>query len=227
MTGRTGGGCRALTTPQAWAQETGRFRAGDPPDPPRWKATLRCALNKSREFRLLLDGPRGSPAQPFRVYELCEEPPGGAGTGGLWGGFGYPPKSQHPTRTRRPTSVPHPKAPAPHEVPAPQQPPHPTRTQRPQRLGPPQGTRLLRSLSVPRVPRPLNIHPGTPQLPWHFPAPLSLADGGEEDDYGCSGEEDVSQVSGGLRVGGSPNRGHLRGPRGDPVTPTLPCSSRR
>ncbi|NXA15199.1 IRF5 factor, partial [Sapayoa aenigma] len=62
---------------KAWAQETGRFRAGDPPDPPRWKATLRCALNKSREFRLLLDGPRGSPAQPFRVYELCEGPPGG------------------------------------------------------------------------------------------------------------------------------------------------------
>ncbi|XP_038010573.1 interferon regulatory factor 5 isoform X2 [Motacilla alba alba] len=66
---------------KAWAQETGRFRAGDPPDPPRWKATLRCALNKSREFRLLLDGPRASPAQPFRVYELCEEPPGGADGG--------------------------------------------------------------------------------------------------------------------------------------------------
>ncbi|XP_068889488.1 interferon regulatory factor 5 isoform X3 [Aphelocoma coerulescens] len=66
---------------KAWAQETGRFRAGDPPDPPRWKATLRCALNKSREFRLLLDGPRGSPAQPFRVYELCEEPRGGAEVG--------------------------------------------------------------------------------------------------------------------------------------------------
>ncbi|XP_056338052.1 interferon regulatory factor 5 [Oenanthe melanoleuca] len=66
---------------KAWAQETGRFRAGDPPDPPRWKATLRCALNKSREFRLLLDGPRGSPAQPFRIYELCEEPPGAADGG--------------------------------------------------------------------------------------------------------------------------------------------------
>lgn len=73
---------------QAWAQETGRFRAGDPPDPPRWKATLRCALNKSREFRLLLDGPRGSPAQPFRIYELCEEPPGAAGTGGSGGALG-------------------------------------------------------------------------------------------------------------------------------------------
>ncbi|RLV87441.1 hypothetical protein DV515_00015714 [Chloebia gouldiae] len=66
---------------KAWAQETGRFRDGDPPDPPRWKATLRCALNKSREFRLLLDGPRGSPAQPFRVYELCEETPGAADGG--------------------------------------------------------------------------------------------------------------------------------------------------
>ncbi|NXY38344.1 IRF5 factor, partial [Pomatorhinus ruficollis] len=81
---------------KAWAQETGRFRAGDPPDPPRWKATLRCALNKSREFRLLLDGPRGSPAQPFRVYELCEEPPGGAGTGGLGEGFEQPRSSSTP-----------------------------------------------------------------------------------------------------------------------------------
>lgn len=100
-----GPGTRRLWVPgadppgQAWAQETGRFRAGDPPDPPRWKATLRCALNKSREFRLLLDGPRGSPAQPFRIYELCEEPPGGAGTGGSGESPEQPPKSQHPART--------------------------------------------------------------------------------------------------------------------------------
>ncbi|NWZ13275.1 IRF5 factor, partial [Agelaius phoeniceus] len=92
--GRAGpqAGGAALTPAQAWAQETGRFRAGDPPDPPRWKATLRCALNKSREFRLLLDGPRGSPAQPFRIYELCDEPPGGAGTGGSGEAFEQPPK---------------------------------------------------------------------------------------------------------------------------------------
>lgn len=90
MAGHPGWGWWALNPPQAWAQETGRFRAGDPPDPPRWKATLRCALNKSREFRLLVDGPRGSPAQPFRVYELCEEPPGAAGTGGLWETFERP-----------------------------------------------------------------------------------------------------------------------------------------
>ncbi|NXB93446.1 IRF5 factor, partial [Vidua chalybeata] len=84
---------------KAWAQETGRFRAGDPPDPPRWKATLRCALNKSREFRLLLDGPRGSPARPFRVYELCEEAPGGAASmvsGGLRVGRGVRGAGGHP-----------------------------------------------------------------------------------------------------------------------------------
>lgn len=106
--GRGGRGCRALTPGQAWAQETGRFRAGDPPDPPRWKATLRCALNKSREFRLLLDGPRGSPAQPFRVYELCEETPGAAGTAALGSAWGTPPT---PSTQQSP--------PTPHKDPAP------------------------------------------------------------------------------------------------------------
>ncbi|XP_069738408.1 interferon regulatory factor 5 isoform X2 [Phaenicophaeus curvirostris] len=58
---------------KAWARDTGRFREGrDAPDPARWKATLRCALNKSREFRLILDGPRAAPPVPYRVYELCQ-----------------------------------------------------------------------------------------------------------------------------------------------------------
>lgn len=87
------------------------------------------------------------------------------------------------------------------------QPPTAHKDPAPPRPGPPQGAQPLGTSVPPNIP-PVPCAPPSP--------PLSLADGGDEDDYGCSGEEDVSQVSGGAQGGGIPEPRTPRGGTGGP-----------
>ncbi|XP_032816081.2 interferon regulatory factor 6-like isoform X2 [Petromyzon marinus] len=68
---------------RAWAVTSRKFQEDrDAPDPPKWKTNLRCALNKSRDFRCVLDASKETP--PYKVYEWCAHVPhGGAQAPGI------------------------------------------------------------------------------------------------------------------------------------------------
>ncbi|XP_006883376.1 PREDICTED: interferon regulatory factor 9 [Elephantulus edwardii] len=55
---------------KAWAIFKGKYKEGDPEGPAAWKTRLRCALNKSSEFKEVPERSHMDGAEPFKVYQL-------------------------------------------------------------------------------------------------------------------------------------------------------------
>ncbi|KAM6900089.1 interferon regulatory factor 9 [Xenentodon cancila] len=55
---------------KAWAEFKGKLTDGDQDNPATWKTRLRCALNKSPEFKEVLDRAQLDISEPYKVYRL-------------------------------------------------------------------------------------------------------------------------------------------------------------
>lgn len=56
--------------PQAWAEFKGKLTDGGQDNPAAWKTRLRCALNKSPEFKEVMDRAQLDISEPYKVYRL-------------------------------------------------------------------------------------------------------------------------------------------------------------
>lgn len=59
-----------MPPPQAWAVFKGKLSDGGRVDPASWKTRLRCALNKSPEFREEPERSQLEISEPYKVYRL-------------------------------------------------------------------------------------------------------------------------------------------------------------
>ncbi|KAM4033673.1 interferon regulatory factor 8-like isoform 2-T3 [Anomaloglossus baeobatrachus] len=59
---------------KAWAKHKGKFREGSKEDPSVWKTRLRCALNKSPDFKEVLDSGQDF-GEPYKLYSIVSDPP--------------------------------------------------------------------------------------------------------------------------------------------------------
>uniref|UniRef100_A0A8D0L5Z8 Interferon regulatory factor 8 n=1 Tax=Sphenodon punctatus TaxID=8508 RepID=A0A8D0L5Z8_SPHPU len=58
---------------KAWAVFKGKFKEGDKAEPATWKTRLRCALNKSPDFREVTDRSQLDISEPYKVYRIVPE----------------------------------------------------------------------------------------------------------------------------------------------------------
>lgn len=69
-----------LAHPQAWAIHKGKHLEGtDKEDPSTWKTRLRCALNKSVDFREVRERSQLDISNPYRVYQIVSDSAHGPG----------------------------------------------------------------------------------------------------------------------------------------------------